>query len=128
MSMRGGNTLIVDDEVDVRLLLFLLINKANDGLNVIGEAASGDEALSLRRDLDVDVVVLDHRMPGLTGLETASAMLEEAPALPIVLYSAFTDQTMADEARRIGVRECVEKGDAPRLISVLRELTGLQAS
>jgi YesN/AraC family two-component response regulator len=126
--MRGGNTLIVDDEVDVRLLLFLLINKANDGLNVIGEAASGDEALSLRRDLDVDVVVLDHRMPGLTGLETASAMLEEAPALPIVLYSAFTDQTMADEARRIGVRECVEKGDAPRLISVLRELTGLQAS
>jgi DNA-binding NarL/FixJ family response regulator len=123
-----GNTLIVDDEVDVRLLLFLVINKANDGLSVIGEASSGHEAISLRRDLDVDVVVLDHRMPGLTGLETARAMLEEAPDLPIVLYSAFTDESMADEARDIGVRECVPKGDAPRLISVLRELTGLQAS
>ena len=58
------------------------------------------QALALRRDLDVDVVVLDHRMPGLTGLETASQMLAEAPDLPIVLYSAFTDERMNAEARR----------------------------
>src|SRR3546814_10654157 len=84
----------------------------------------GDEALQVRRRLDVDVVVLDHRMPGLTGLETATAMLAEAPDLPIVLYSAFTDERMAAEARSIGIRECVAKGDAPRLISVLRGLIG----
>jgi FixJ family two-component response regulator len=71
------------------------------------------------------VVVLDHRMPGLSGLETATAMLAEAPDLPIVLYSAFTDERMAAEAREIGVRECIEKGDAPGLISVLRQLTGV---
>jgi len=70
-------------------------------------------------------VVLDHRMPGLTGLETAAAMLAEAPNLPIVLYSAFTDAQMVAEARAVGVRECVAKSDAPRLIAVLRELTGL---
>jgi hypothetical protein len=52
-------------------------------------------------------------------------MLAEVPDLPIVLYSAFTDERMAAEAREIGVRECVEKGDAPRLVSVLRQLTGL---
>lgn len=125
MSAGGGNTLIVDDEVDVRLLLQLVIDKENQGLRVVGEAASGPEALQLRRGLDVDVVVLDHRMPGLTGLETASAMLAEAPDLPIVLYSAFTDARMAAEAQEIGVRECVEKGDTPRLIAVLRRLTGL---
>lgn len=127
MSSAGGNTLIVDDEADVRLLLSLLINKENHGLRVIGEAASGQQAIELRRDLDPDVVVLDHRMPGLSGLETASAMLAEVPHLPIVLYSAFTDQRMLDEAREIGVRECVAKGDAPRLLATLRDLTGLSA-
>jgi DNA-binding NarL/FixJ family response regulator len=124
----GGNTLVVDDEADVRLLVQLIIDRENEGLRVVGEAASGDEALRVRRGLDVDVVVLDHRMPGLTGLETASAMLAETPDLPIVLYSAFTDDRMTAEAQRIGVRECVAKGDAPRLIAVLRELTGISSS
>ena len=127
MTAGRGNTLIVDDEIDLRLLLLLTIDTENHGLQVVGEASSGREAIAMRRDLDVDVVVLDHRMPGLTGLETASKMLEEKPDLPIVLYSAFTDARMAEEARRIGVRECVPKGDAPRLIAALRELTGLAA-
>ena len=125
MSERGGNTLIVDDEVDVRLLVQLLINRENHGLHVVGEAASGEQALQMRRDLDVDVVVLDHRMPGLSGIETATRMLAEAPHLPIVLYSAFTDDRILAEAREVGVRDCVSKSDGPRLISVLRELTGL---
>ncbi len=128
MSMGGGNTLIVDDEGDVRLLLTLLINKENHGLQVVGEAASGQEAIEAHRDLDVDVVVLDQRMPGLSGLETAIAMLAERPQLPIVLYSAFTDERMEAEAREVGVRACVAKGDAPQLITVLREITGLDAA
>lgn len=124
MNAGRGNTLIVDDESDVRLLLQLTIDQENRGLRVVGEAASGDEALQVRRGLDVDLVVLDHRMPGLTGLETASAMLAETPDLPIVLYSAFADDRIVADARQIGVRECVEKGDAPRLIAVLHELSG----
>jgi YesN/AraC family two-component response regulator len=128
VSVGGGNTLIVDDDGDVRLLLKLLIDQENPQLRVVGQAASGQEALVMRRDLDVDVVVLDHRMPGLSGLETATAMLAEEPSLPIVLYSAFADPQMIREAREIGVRECVEKGDAPRLIAVLRQLTGPSAA
>ena len=127
MSMSGGNTLIVDDEIDVRLLVQLLINRENHGLHVVGEASSGEQALQLRRDLDVDVVVLDHRMPGLTGLETATQMLAEAPDLPIILFSAFTDDRMREEAQQIGVRDCIPKDDGPRLIATLRELTGLPA-
>lgn len=122
MSLGGGNTLIVDDEADVRLLLQLVIQQENAGLRVVGEATSGNEALELRRTLDVDLVVLDQRMPGLSGLETATAMLAEAPGLPIVLYSAYTDDRMTAEARAIGVLDCIEKGDAPRLVSVLRSL------
>lgn len=128
MSVGSGNTLIVDDESDVRLLLHLVITKADHGLRVVGEASSGDEALIIRRELDVDVVVLDQRMPGLTGLKTASALLAEDPDLPIVIYSAFTTEAMAEEARRIGVRVCIQKGDIPALIAALRELTGLDVN
>ena len=119
-----GKTLIVDDEEDMRLLLRLTINRANRGLLVVGEASSGEEALVIRHELDVDVIVLDHRMPGLTGVETAKALLSDEPELPIVLYSAFVDDIMAAEARDIGVRRCVKKGDVPALIAALRELTG----
>ena len=74
---------------------------------------------------DIDVVVLDQRMPGLTGLETAEAILAEEPDLPVVLYSAFADETLADKARQIGVRACVKQGDIPALVRALRDLTGL---
>lgn len=128
MVMGRGNILIVDDESDVRLLLFLVISKADHGLRVVGEASSGAEALAMQRDLDgdVDLVVLDHRMPGMTGLETSRAMLAEAPDLPIILYSAFTDAAMVEEARAIGVRTCVAKGDVKSLVTMLGELTGLE--
>lgn len=125
MNVATGNTLIVDDEADMRLLLLFTINTEDRGLRVVGEASSGEEALIIRRDLDVDVIVLDQRMPGLTGLETAQALLAEDPDLPIVLYSAYVDETMAAEARQIGIRRCIKKGDVPSLIAALREVTGL---
>ena len=119
-----GKTLIVDDEEDMRLLLRLTINRENRGLQVVGEASSGEDALVIRRELDVDVMVLDHRMPGLTGVETARALLADEPDLPIVMYSAFVDDEVTAEARKIGVRRCIKKGDIPALIAALRELTG----
>ena len=96
-----------------------------EGHEVYGayDAAGAQE---LVRSKDPDVVVLDYRMPGLSGIETATAMLAEEPGLPIVLYSAFPDPRMVAEAQAIGVRACVEKGDAPRLIGVLRELTQIR--
>lgn len=122
--MGRGNTLIVDDEADIRLLLFVTINNANRGLRVVGEASSGDQALKMHADLDVDVVVLDQRMRGLSGLETAKALLAEREDLPIVLYSAYLNDVMAEEARQVGVRRCIRKGDEASLITALHELTG----
>ncbi len=122
-----GKTLIVDDEEDMRFLLRMTINQADRGLRVVGEASSGQEALDLRSGLDLDVIVLDQRMPGMSGLETATALLADEPGLPIVIYSAFISDEVADEARRIGVRRCVKKGDKDALISALRELTNSPA-
>ena len=122
--MGAGNTLIVDDEEDMRVLLRMTIDRANEGLRVVREAASGEEALAISGELDLNVIVMDHRMPGLTGVETAQALLAVEPDLPIVLYSAFVDDELAAEALRVGIRRCVKKGDVRNLISTLHELTG----
>ena len=119
-----GKTLIVDDDDDMRLLLRIMINAANRGLQVVGQAASGEEALVLRRDLDLDVIVLDQQMPGLTGVETAERLLAQDPDIRIVLYSAFLDSDVREQAERVGVRQCITKGDVSTLIGALRELTG----
>lgn len=120
-----GRTLIVDDEEDMRVLLRATIDRANRGLMVVGEAASGEEAIAVRPTLELDVIVLDQRMPGLSGLETAAAFLSSEPDLPIVLYSAFIDDDVAEQARRAGVRTCITKGDTAGLIRALRDLNGV---
>ena len=107
--------LIVDDELDMRMLVRLVIEMANNGLSIVGEAADGVEALQVWRDLDgppvPDVVILDNRMPELSGLEVAEQILRERPAQLIVLYSAFLDDNVRAKARELGITMCVSKHD-----------------
>ena len=119
--------LIVDDELDMRMLVRVVIEMANNGLSIVGEAADGVEAIKVWRDLDgppvPDVIILDNRMPGLTGLEVARQILEERPGQIIVLYSAFLDDDVRAEAADVGVTRCVSKHDLELLPSVINELT-----
>ena len=119
-----GRTLIVDDEEDMRMILHAAIDIENRGLEVVGEAVSGEDALRIRRELDADIIVLDERMPGLSGVETAKLLLADDPHVPIVFYSAYLDVGIREEVRRLGVRHCVRKGDLSGLIAALRELDG----
>jgi CheY-like chemotaxis protein len=119
--------LIVDDELDMRMLVRIVIEMANNGLDIVGEAADGPEALRVWRDLDgppvPDVVILDNRMPGQTGLEVAEQILKERPGQLIVLYSAFLDDKVRARAQEIGITRCVSKHELDQLPTVVRELT-----
>lgn len=119
--------LIVDDELDMRMLVRLVIEMANDGLSIVGEANDGPEAIQVWRDLDgppvPDVVILDNRMPGLSGLEVAQRILEERPGQIIVLYSAFLDADVRAKASELGIASCVSKHELDRLPDLVRELT-----
>jgi YesN/AraC family two-component response regulator len=101
--------LIVDDESDIRALIRMVVEAANHGLAVSGEAANGDEALQMWRSDQPVVVILDNRMPGLTGLEVAERILTEQPDQPIILFSAYLDEETVKQAKRIGVRRCLDK-------------------
>jgi DNA-binding NarL/FixJ family response regulator len=107
--------LIVDDEDDMRALVRATIEIANEGLSVAAEASDGKTAVSMVREERPGVVVLDHRMPGLTGLDTAREILAEHPDQAIVLFSSYLDRDVIMAAQRIGVRVCLAKDDIRQL-------------
>lgn len=114
-------TLVVDDEDDMRLLVSAVIKLENKGLAVVGEASGGREAIRLAKQLAPDAVVLDQRMPDMTGIETARALLDEHPDLHVILYTAFVDDETIDRADDLGVQAVVPKGDQRGLIAALRQ-------
>lgn len=112
--------LIADDEEDMRMLLRMLLDDGAAPIEIVAEAADGTAALSRWREVRPDVVVLDERMPGLTGLQVAAAILAEHPDQPIILFSAHLTAEMRDEAARLGVRECVSKDDVFAIPDAIR--------
>lgn len=96
------NVLIVDDEAPARDRLRQLLEDAGDHV-VVGEAGNGHEALDLAGKLDPDVVLLDIRMPGLDGVETAHH-LNSFDSPPAVVFTTAYDEYAIDafEANAIG--------------------------
>ena len=101
--------LVADDEEDMRILVRNVIDRANEGLQVESEASNGLEAVERWRESRPDIVILDQRMPGLTGLEAAEQILEEHPGQVIVLFSAFLNDMVRTAAESIGIRACLSK-------------------
>ena len=111
--------LVVDDDEDMRDLIRTFIDRSAANVRVSAVASDGDEALKLWRDDKPDVVVLDMRMPDMSGLDVAQAILAEDPTQPIVLFSAYLHPGVLGAAERLGVSECVQKDDLRRLPEVL---------
>jgi CheY-like chemotaxis protein len=115
---------VVDDEPEMRLLARVFLERG--GFNVVDEAADGPQALERFHDLNPppipSVVLLDNRMPGLTGLEVAEQMLAQHPSQVIILFSAHLDPGVEDKAREIGITACVSKTKASKLPTIMRGL------
>lgn len=114
--------LIVDDQDDIRVLLRMVIDIANEGLIVVGDAASGSDALGKVDSTDPCVIVLDEMMPGMSGIEVASQILARRPGQAIVLFSAHLDDSLRERARQVGVTRWMSKSQLDDLPDVLREL------
>ena len=124
MTEAGLTTvLVVDDEEDIRFLIRAVL-EGDERLELVGEAADGEEALRTWRSLDgpPDVIVLDNRMPGLTGLEVAAEILRDRPDQIIVLFSAFVDDELRAGADAIGITTCLPKREVAELPDVIRQL------
>ncbi len=117
--MSEMRVLIVDDEEDMRALVRATIEIANEGLKVAGEASDGDTAINIVREQRPEVVVLDQRMPGSSGLDTARRILSEHPDQAIVLFSSFLDRDVINTAEHLGVRMCLSKDEIRSLPEVI---------
>ena len=122
--MSEMRVLIVDDEDDMRALVRATIEVADEGLSVAAEAADGDAAVRIVREQRPEVVVLDQRMPGVNGLETARRILAEHPDQVIVLFSAYLDSDVVRAAEGLGVRMCLPKDKIRQLPDVLWRTEG----
>jgi len=80
---------VVDDSAFIRKALARLL-KAEPGLRLVGEAASGAEAMAKIPEADPDLVTLDVAMPGMDGQQVLRALLRWKPTLKVVMLSAHT--------------------------------------
>lgn len=87
------NVLIVDDEALARQRLSSLLQQI-DGMELSGEAANGRDALKIAQNLRPDVVLLDIRMPGMDGVETAHHLNNIAHPPAIIFTTAFSDHAL----------------------------------
>jgi DNA-binding NarL/FixJ family response regulator len=115
--------LIVDDSELVRKSLRTVL-QANPDWEICGEAADGETALKLFRELHPNVVILDFQMPGINGIETARRMSEVAPAVPIVLFTQHASPDLERHAREAGVRSVVSKTNAFPMVGMIEALLG----
>jgi len=97
---------IAEDEAIIRMDLREILEE--EGYDVAGEAARGDEVLELVRALQPDVAVLDVKMPGLDGVSVARLLIEER-LCAVVLLTAFSQRELITEAREAGVMSYVVK-------------------
>jgi CheY-like chemotaxis protein len=114
--------MVVDDQQDVRALMRLVIELANEGMEVTCEAASGFEALAMVEACNPSVIVLDEMMPGMNGIETAARIAELRPGQLVVLCSAYLDEDVTRRARAVGITAFVPKEKVRSLPAVIRGL------
>jgi DNA-binding NarL/FixJ family response regulator len=98
---RPVRVLLVDDQALFREALATLL-AASAGVEVVGEAGDGDEALRRTADVSPDVVLMDLRMPVLGGVAATRRMRVEHPGVRVVALTTFDDDEDVFEALRAG--------------------------
>jgi DNA-binding NtrC family response regulator len=98
--------LIVDDEEVLRDVLDAVLRR--EGFDVVS-AASGEEALSLLDGEEIDLVILDIMLPGISGIDTLRSMRISNPHLPVIVITAFSSIDGAIEAMKYGAYHYIPK-------------------
>jgi two-component system chemotaxis response regulator CheY len=116
------SVLIVDDNAYIRHALCELF-KGEADFDVCGEAANGKEAIETAQELRPDLIVLDLSMPVMNGLDSARILKRLMPTVPLIMYSAFGDTLVEQQARLIGISEVVSKSEHKTVL--IRKARGL---
>jgi len=113
---------VIDDDKLVALSLKTILESASD-IEVIAMGSSGEDAIELYRERQPDVMLMDIRMEGMTGLEAGVEILKEFPAARILYLTTFSDDEYIIKALGMGAKGYILKQDydgiAPALHAVM---------
>ena len=114
--------LIVDDHAIVRSGLAQLLATATD-LELVGAAASGEEAVRMSAELHPDVVLMDLSMPGMNGSSATARVVADHPDTHVLVLTSFSDQSSIVDALEAGAQGYLLKHSEPEVIlSAIREI------
>jgi len=122
------NVLLVDDETYVTESLALTLPWEEMGISCVFQAASGTEALSVMEEQDIDVLVTDIRMPGMTGLELIEAAGSRWPHIRHILLTGHSDFEYAKKAIQLQAVDYILKpvNDEELMESVISAVASLK--
>ena len=107
--------ILVDDHAVVRAGFKMLL-AAGDTIDVIGEAARGEQAIQLYQALNPDIVVMDLSMPGIGGLETIRRIIQRDADALILVFSVHHEQVYVNRALQAGAKGYITKNSAPEIL------------
>jgi DNA-binding NarL/FixJ family response regulator len=113
MIVHSKRILLADDHPIFRDGLRALLSSL-DGIDVVGEAATGKEAVTDAESLQPDVVIMDLHMPDLNGIEATRRILRDSPHIGVLVLTMYEDDDSVFAAMRAGARGYLLKGAAQK--------------
>jgi two-component system, response regulator YesN len=115
--------LLVDDMPVIRSVIGQILKQQNLGFSAIWEAANGIEAVEMARTYKPDIILMDIKMPGLTGLQATERIRQQNPTIKIVMLTAYDEFTYVQKALKLGARDYLLKPVRPdKLVELLVEI------
>ncbi|MEZ5426876.1 MAG: response regulator transcription factor [Pyrinomonadaceae bacterium] len=125
--MAGLRILLVEDHGTVREGIKLLVDAQND-MEVVGEADSGETAVEKTKELRPEVVLMDISMPGLNGMKATKKIKEMFPEIKILILTRHSDDGYLQQLIQAGANGYVLKQSAPaELINAIRAVSAGKA-
>ena len=100
---------IVEDEIRIREGLMKLLERIDQNYQVVGEAENGKAGLELILESKPDLVITDVQMPIMDGLEMLRCLQEKQPLPKVIILSAYSEFSYAQQAIKLGVSEYLIK-------------------
>jgi DNA-binding NarL/FixJ family response regulator len=114
--------MLVDDDPSARFIMRTILGDFPDEFEIVAETGRAPEAAGLLSESRPEVVLLDARMPLLSGYELAGRLREVDGAVRLVLLTSFVDDEVRSRARQAGIDACMDKGEFDEIPRVVREV------
>ncbi|MFQ5934098.1 MAG: response regulator transcription factor [Dehalococcoidia bacterium] len=108
MNNSSSRVMIVEDSPDYQEILVLTLS-LEPYVKIVHIAGSGEEALEVFDEASPELVLLDFKLPGIDGLETAKRMKEQRPDVKIALVTAYAEEILDRATKEANVEEVIPK-------------------